>query len=523
MSCATPPARLPRLSSRCARLSCDSSRRRSSSARRRSLTSRNIPWNTRRPPTLSSSARIATGTRVPSARNTSSSFSAPLLATWCRNLSRAASGSGCSRDWCIPTISDSGRPSRLQAARLASMICPESGSATKIESGALSNRARKRSWLSRRAISTSLRSVMSWIMPTSTSGAPSAAVSSSPRPCTQRTAPSAGRNTRYSRSNGWRAPNDGLEQVGLHPGAIVGVDEGEPSRGVTGVVETGDAEDLVQQRRALPAVGRDAEAVPAKAGDALGLGEQCRSGIAGSCSRTRRRPAHELAQAPKPRHGAPPTRTSSAAMVRPARGHGKRPPPAPPARTPRPALPHGLARALVGTDTRERMRQKRVLVVDDDFGVRRGIGAVLSAKGYEVDLADSCAAAQEIVRTRPPDALLLDQQLPDGTGLELMGALRRGVPGRTRHPADGARLDRAGGEGDQGGRRAVPHQARRPAGRSWSIERRARGPAQQRRRQRGGRPPRAHGRSPIRSSASSPAIRELAEDCRASRRPTRPC
>jgi DNA-binding NtrC family response regulator len=75
------------------------------------------------------------------------------------------------------------------------------------------------------------------------------------------------------------------------------------------------------------------------------------------------------------------------------------------------------------------LRQKRVLVVDDDPGVRRGIGVVLSAKGYQVDLAETCSAALECARVRSPDALLLDQQLPDGTGLELMGSLRKIAPG----------------------------------------------------------------------------------------------
>ena len=157
------------------------------------------------------------------------------------------------------------------------------------------------------------------------------------------------------------------------------------------------------------------------------------------------------------------------------------------------------------------MRQKRVLVVDDDFGVRRGIGAVLSAKGYEVDLADTCAAAQEIARTRPPDALLLDQQLPDGTGLELMGALRRGAPGvpailLTAHGS----IELAVQAIKQGAEQFLTKPVDLPA-LMVLLERALEGQRSRRRQAADGRRVRMAQPDPF--LGSSPAIRELAGDC----------
>lgn len=66
----------------------------------------------------------------------------------------------------------------------------------------------------------------------------------------------------------------------------------------------------------------------------------------------------------------------------------------------------------------------RVLVVDDDAAVRGSIGRALRLEGYEVDIADSGAAALRILAVTPPDAVVLDLQLPDIDGLEVCRRLR---------------------------------------------------------------------------------------------------
>jgi two-component system KDP operon response regulator KdpE len=70
------------------------------------------------------------------------------------------------------------------------------------------------------------------------------------------------------------------------------------------------------------------------------------------------------------------------------------------------------------------MSAERVLVVDDEPQVLRGITAALRAAGYEVSGADSAAAALEAAALRPPDAVVLDLRLPDGSGVEVCRRLR---------------------------------------------------------------------------------------------------
>lgn len=66
----------------------------------------------------------------------------------------------------------------------------------------------------------------------------------------------------------------------------------------------------------------------------------------------------------------------------------------------------------------------RILVVDDEPQVLRGLSAALTAAGYEVATAASAAAAIEAAALLPPDAVVLDLILPDGTGVEVCRRLR---------------------------------------------------------------------------------------------------
>ncbi|HEX2502609.1 MAG TPA: response regulator, partial [Miltoncostaeaceae bacterium] len=70
------------------------------------------------------------------------------------------------------------------------------------------------------------------------------------------------------------------------------------------------------------------------------------------------------------------------------------------------------------------MRAERVLVVDDEPQVLRSLTAALSAAGYEVSGAETVATALEAAALRPPDAVVLDLRLPDGSGVEVCRRLR---------------------------------------------------------------------------------------------------
>lgn len=68
----------------------------------------------------------------------------------------------------------------------------------------------------------------------------------------------------------------------------------------------------------------------------------------------------------------------------------------------------------------------RLLIVEDEAAIRSALVRGLAQGGNEVIAAASLAEAREIARARPPEALLSDLKLPDGSGLDFAGEL--GVP-----------------------------------------------------------------------------------------------
>jgi EAL domain-containing protein (putative c-di-GMP-specific phosphodiesterase class I)/CheY-like chemotaxis protein len=69
--------------------------------------------------------------------------------------------------------------------------------------------------------------------------------------------------------------------------------------------------------------------------------------------------------------------------------------------------------------------RKSVLLVDDDLPFARAVGRVLTASGFEVTTVHSGAAAAEAVATRPFGAIVSDIQMPEMSGVELLGHVRR--------------------------------------------------------------------------------------------------
>ncbi len=69
------------------------------------------------------------------------------------------------------------------------------------------------------------------------------------------------------------------------------------------------------------------------------------------------------------------------------------------------------------------MNTVRILVLDDDTLLRSIITERLERSGWQVDQADSLAAARARIARQAPDLALLDVKLPDGDGTELIEAL----------------------------------------------------------------------------------------------------
>jgi len=64
--------------------------------------------------------------------------------------------------------------------------------------------------------------------------------------------------------------------------------------------------------------------------------------------------------------------------------------------------------------------RKRILVVDDDARIRSLFSNILGRAGYMVETARTGKEALEKIRKENPNVLLLDVQLPDSNGIELL-------------------------------------------------------------------------------------------------------
>src|SRR5687768_13593603 len=74
----------------------------------------------------------------------------------------------------------------------------------------------------------------------------------------------------------------------------------------------------------------------------------------------------------------------------------------------------------------------RVLVVDDDIGILRAFAQELRHDSYDVFTAASGSEALSVATRHPPDVLLVDLNLGDINGLDLIHAVRqRGVDAPT--------------------------------------------------------------------------------------------
>jgi two-component system KDP operon response regulator KdpE len=65
-----------------------------------------------------------------------------------------------------------------------------------------------------------------------------------------------------------------------------------------------------------------------------------------------------------------------------------------------------------------------VLVVDDEQQILRALRTSLRGAGYSVETADSVETALAAAAMRPPEAVILDLVLPDGTGTDVARELR---------------------------------------------------------------------------------------------------
>lgn len=73
----------------------------------------------------------------------------------------------------------------------------------------------------------------------------------------------------------------------------------------------------------------------------------------------------------------------------------------------------------------------KILVVDDQPGIRQLLRVVLAHRGYDVLLADCGRKAMEILVQSRPRIAVLDLHIPDMGGLELVSQIRMRDPAVT--------------------------------------------------------------------------------------------
>jgi DNA-binding response OmpR family regulator len=72
----------------------------------------------------------------------------------------------------------------------------------------------------------------------------------------------------------------------------------------------------------------------------------------------------------------------------------------------------------------------KILVIDDELGIRNLLDTLLRRKGYDVILADGGRKGMELFRREHPDVVVLDLKMPEMDGLTVLRQIRGLEPGK---------------------------------------------------------------------------------------------
>lgn len=71
------------------------------------------------------------------------------------------------------------------------------------------------------------------------------------------------------------------------------------------------------------------------------------------------------------------------------------------------------------------LMKEKILIVDDQFGIRILLNEVLQREGYETFQAANGMQALEIVKQHSPDLVLLDMKIPGMDGIEILKRMKQ--------------------------------------------------------------------------------------------------
>src|SRR4030095_5102811 len=70
----------------------------------------------------------------------------------------------------------------------------------------------------------------------------------------------------------------------------------------------------------------------------------------------------------------------------------------------------------------------RILIIDDERPILMTLEALLERRGYRVDTAPTASQGLKLLKLKSPALVLLDLQLPDAEGLEMLDRIKNEQP-----------------------------------------------------------------------------------------------
>ncbi len=82
----------------------------------------------------------------------------------------------------------------------------------------------------------------------------------------------------------------------------------------------------------------------------------------------------------------------------------------------------------VGTASQESARNQRILIIDDEAGIRDSLETLLTLEGFKVEMAGDGSAGLDLLASNSYDLVLLDLSLPGESGIDILPRIKTLIP-----------------------------------------------------------------------------------------------